>query len=72
MIKYTLFSSIHTIIMKNYTGFYSRFQEIQDKLTPYLKKCGFNPKNDIFYIPVSGLTGANLHSNKTGECDWYK
>ncbi|KHJ75312.1 elongation factor Tu GTP binding domain protein, partial [Oesophagostomum dentatum] len=36
----------------------ARFNEIQGKLTPYLRKCGFNPKTDMTYIPVSGLTGA--------------
>lgn len=47
-----------------------RYEEIKTKLTPYLKKCGFNPKTDIFYIPVSGLTGANLKETST-DCLWY-
>lgn len=49
-----------------------RFLEIQDKLTPYLRKCGFNPKTDLFYIPVSGLTGAFLRDPCLDEqCSWY-
>lgn len=48
-----------------------RYEEIKDKLTPYLKKCGFSPKNDIFYIPVSGLTGANLKQCRPDLCPWY-
>ena len=48
-----------------------RFDEIYDKLTPFLKKVGYSPKSDIMYIPVSGLGGANLKTN-TGECSFYK
>eukprot|EP00800_Vazella_pourtalesii_P013777 TRINITY_DN3364_c0_g1_i1.p1 TRINITY_DN3364_c0_g1~~TRINITY_DN3364_c0_g1_i1.p1 ORF type:complete len:657 (+),score=165.36 TRINITY_DN3364_c0_g1_i1:57-2027(+) len=47
-----------------------RFDEIRDKLTPFLKKVGYSPKSDIMYIPVSGLGGANLKTN-TGECPFY-
>jgi len=49
-----------------------RYDEIKDKLTPYLKKCGFNPKTDIFYLPVSGLTGINLKDHNPIICPWYK
>jgi peptide chain release factor subunit 3 len=49
----------------------ARFIDIRDKLTPYLKKCGFNPKSDIFYIPVSGLTGINLKDCAREMCPWY-
>ena len=49
-----------------------RYDEIKDKLTPYLKKCGFNPKTDIFYMPVSGLTGFNLKEINNEVCPWYK
>lgn len=49
-----------------------RFNDIRDKLTPYLKKCGFNPKSDIFYIPVSGLTGINLKDCVRDICPWYE
>ncbi|KAK2167577.1 hypothetical protein LSH36_26g08033 [Paralvinella palmiformis] len=48
-----------------------RYDEIKDKLTPYLKKCGFNPKTDIFYLPVSGLTGINLKDHNPIICPWY-
>ncbi|MCP9260743.1 G1 to S phase transition 1 [Dirofilaria immitis] len=49
-----------------------RFKEIQSKLTPYLRKCGFNPKTDIIYIPVSGLTGAFLKERPNAEFgSWY-
>ncbi|VDN08002.1 unnamed protein product [Thelazia callipaeda] len=49
-----------------------RYKEIQSKLTPYLRKCGFSPKTDIVYIPVSGLTGAFLKDRPTSEFgSWY-
>uniref|UniRef100_A0A158R616 Tr-type G domain-containing protein n=1 Tax=Syphacia muris TaxID=451379 RepID=A0A158R616_9BILA len=49
-----------------------RFKEIQSKLTPFLRKCGFNPKNDMYYIPVSGLTGAFLKERPSAEFgSWY-
>ncbi|XP_071960443.1 eukaryotic peptide chain release factor GTP-binding subunit ERF3A-like [Antedon mediterranea] len=47
-----------------------RFTECQSKLVPFLKKVGFNPKKDVFFIPVSGMTGANLKDIST-ECPWY-
>lgn len=49
-----------------------RYEECKTKLTPFLKKVGFNPKTDIFYIPVSGLTGVNLMDRSRAEvCPWY-
>ncbi|MFH4978939.1 hypothetical protein AB6A40_005648 [Gnathostoma spinigerum] len=49
-----------------------RFKEIQSKLTPYLKKLGFNPKSDLSYIPVSGITGAFLKDRPSAEFGaWY-
>uniref|UniRef100_A0AC35UHQ5 Tr-type G domain-containing protein n=1 Tax=Rhabditophanes sp. KR3021 TaxID=114890 RepID=A0AC35UHQ5_9BILA len=51
----------------------SRFNEIQGKLTPYLKKVGFNAKTDITYIPVSGLTGAFMKERcQSPKASWYK
>ncbi|XGW03204.1 hypothetical protein V3C99_014867 [Haemonchus contortus] len=50
----------------------NRFIEIQGKLTPYLRKCGFNPKTDMIYIPVSGLTGAFIKDRPPCEQGgWY-
>uniref|UniRef100_A0A914X6W8 Tr-type G domain-containing protein n=1 Tax=Plectus sambesii TaxID=2011161 RepID=A0A914X6W8_9BILA len=49
-----------------------RYIEIQNKLTPYLKKCGFNPKTDIHYFPCSGLTGAFLKERPEATIgSWY-
>ncbi|XP_072029985.1 eukaryotic peptide chain release factor GTP-binding subunit ERF3A-like [Amphiura filiformis] len=49
-----------------------RYRECEEKLVPFLKKVGFNPKKDIFFIPVSGITGANLKESAANTmCPWY-
>ncbi|VDL62729.1 unnamed protein product [Hymenolepis diminuta] len=51
----------------------SRFTECQDKLTPFLRKIGFNVKTDVFFIPCSGFTGAFLKDRPSdARCSWYK
>ncbi|KAK3089018.1 hypothetical protein FSP39_000170 [Pinctada imbricata] len=50
-----------------------RYNECKEKLVPYLKKCGFNPKTDVFFLPVSGLTGAFLkYCPDETVCPWYR
>jgi len=49
-----------------------RYNECRDKLMPYLKKCGFNPKTDVAIMPCSGLTGAGLKTPvDPAHCPWY-
>ena len=48
----------------------ARYNECKEKLTPFLKKVGFNPKKDIHFMPCSGLTGANL-KEPSPEHPWY-
>ena len=48
----------------------TRYNECKEKLTPFLKKVGFNPKKDIHFMPCSGLTGANLKT-ATSDHPWY-
>ena len=50
----------------------SRFDEIKDKLTPFVKSAGFNPKTDVIFIPVSAYTGLNL-KDPIGKdvCPWW-
>lgn len=50
----------------------SRFANIKDKLTPYLKKVGFNPSTDLKFIPCSGLTGEGLLAPVGDNAPWYK
>ncbi|XP_037319409.2 eukaryotic peptide chain release factor GTP-binding subunit ERF3A [Pungitius pungitius] len=47
-----------------------RYEECKEKLVPFLKKVGFNPKKDIHFMPCSGLTGSNL-KDPVPECPWY-
>ncbi|KAL3876303.1 hypothetical protein ACJMK2_034166 [Sinanodonta woodiana] len=50
-----------------------RYIECRDKLIPYLKKCGFNPKTDLYFLPVSGLNGAFLKEVPDETiCPWYR
>jgi translation elongation factor EF-1alpha len=34
-----------------------RFDEIEGKITPFLRGCGYNPKKDLIFIPISGGWG---------------
>lgn len=50
-----------------------RYNEIKDKLTPYLKKCGFFPGKDTYFMPCSGFTGAFIKDPVDESiCDWYR
>jgi elongation factor 1-alpha len=48
----------------------SRYNEIVEEVSAYLKKVGYNPKN-VPFIPVSGWTGDNL-TEKCNLMPWYK
>ncbi len=43
----------------------SRYDEIESKVSPFLKGCGYNLKKDVIYVPMSGLTGANVKDRVT-------
>lgn len=49
-----------------------RFTEICTKLGTFLKQAGYK-EQDIFYVPVSGLSGENLTTTSTEEklTTWY-
>lgn len=48
-----------------------RYTEIKDKLTPFVKSAGFNPKTDVTFIPASGYTGQNLKDRVAKSiCSW--
>jgi len=50
----------------------SRYEEVKDQITPFLKKCGFNPKKDVQFIPCSGLSGAFLKEPPGPKfCNWF-
>lgn len=51
-----------------------RYNEIKDKLVPYLKKCGFQPGKDTHFMPCSGFTGAFIKERPADLetlVDWY-
>ncbi|KAI0368109.1 eukaryotic polypeptide chain release factor 3 [Pilatotrama ljubarskyi] len=49
-----------------------RYDEIKDKLTPFIKAAGFNIKTDVTFLPVSAYTGANLKERISKDvCDWW-
>ncbi|KAI0796811.1 P-loop containing nucleoside triphosphate hydrolase protein [Abortiporus biennis] len=50
----------------------SRYDEIKDKLSPFIRAAGFNVKTDVTFIPVSAYTGANLKDRVSKTvCPWY-
>ena len=51
-----------------------RFDECVNKLKPFLRKyCGYVIKKDIRFVPISGLTGANvLHEVSADVCPWWR
>ncbi|KAJ1834899.1 translation termination factor GTPase eRF3, partial [Coemansia sp. RSA 2708] len=50
----------------------SRYDEVIAKLTPFLKKTGYNPKTDVIFIPLSGFTGAGVKDRVGNACSWYQ
>lgn len=51
----------------------TRFNEIKDKLSPFIRAAGFNLKTDVTFIPVSAYTGANLKDRVSKSvCPWYR
>lgn len=37
-----------------------RYDDVEKRLTPFLKQCGYNVKRDVQFIPISGLKGTNI------------
>jgi len=48
-----------------------RFEECRDKLTPFLKGCGYNVKKDIVTIPISAYTAQNIITPVGDAAPWY-
>jgi len=50
-----------------------RFDECVVKLRPFLKSCGFTIKREVMFIPISGLSGANVKDEVlSSDCSWWK
>lgn len=49
-----------------------RFDECVTKIRPFLKSCGFTIKREVKFIPISGLSGANVKDEVSKEvCPWW-
>lgn len=50
----------------------ARYEEIKDKLTPFVRGAGFHVKTDVSWLPVSAYTGANLKDRVSKSvCPWW-
>eukprot|EP00891_Asterochloris_glomerata_P001970 jgi/Astpho2/1970/Aster-00479 len=48
------------------------YSEIKERLTPFLRGCGYNPKKDLVFLPISGLLGHNIQKPvDKSMCSWY-
>ena len=51
----------------------ARYEEIKEKLAPFVRGAGFHVKTDISWIPVSAYTGANLKDRvEKLVCAWWE
>ncbi|XP_062218968.1 uncharacterized protein LOC133918884 isoform X1 [Phragmites australis] len=49
-----------------------RYDEIEGKMTPFLKSSGYNVKKDVHYLPISGLLGTNMKTRMDkSTCSWW-
>jgi sulfate adenylyltransferase subunit 1 (EFTu-like GTPase family) len=49
-----------------------RFDEIEKKIIPFLKACGYNVRKDVQFLPISGLFGHNMKERMPATmCDWW-
>jgi peptide chain release factor subunit 3 len=49
----------------------NRWKEIQTNLLPFLNKSGYKD-SDVFFVPISGITGDNILEPAGEKCPWYK
>jgi len=49
-----------------------RYKDCVERLTPFLKQCGYNIKRDVQFLPMSGLKGTNIKDRVSKEtCPWW-
>ncbi|CDY26187.1 hypothetical protein HID58_021809 [Brassica napus] len=49
-----------------------RYDEIEQKMVPFLKSSGYNTKKDVIFLPISGLMGINIDkSMDRNVCPWF-
>lgn len=50
-----------------------RYDEIESKLTTFLKSIGYNMQKDVVWVPISGYDGSNVIKRVPDSvCPWYK
>lgn len=50
-----------------------RYDEIKEKMIPFFKGAGFNPKTDVTFLPISGYKGSNLKEKVAKSvCPWWE
>jgi len=50
-----------------------RYDEIEGKLSPFLKQIGYNLSKDVVWVPISGFDGSNIIKKAPEKtCPWYK
>ncbi|KAK7470682.1 translation termination factor GTPase eRF3 [Stygiomarasmius scandens] len=50
----------------------ARYDEIKDKLTPFVRAAGYNPKTDVTFLPISAYAGHNLKERiPKSVCSWW-
>jgi peptide chain release factor subunit 3 len=50
-----------------------RYDQIKKDLSVFLKGCGYNLEKQVFWLPMSGLTGEGLMDPiSTHKCPWYE
>ncbi|XP_078166572.1 uncharacterized protein LOC144561482 [Carex rostrata] len=50
----------------------SRYDEIESKMSPFLKTSGYNVKKDVQFLPISGLMGSNMKERLDKKtCSWW-
>ena len=48
-----------------------RFEECKEKLSPFLKGCGYNLKKDVIFLPISAYTAQNVIKPIGDAAAWY-
>ncbi|XP_051116685.1 uncharacterized protein LOC127241597 isoform X2 [Andrographis paniculata] len=49
-----------------------RFDEIESKMSTFLKSSGYNVKKDVQFLPISGLMGTNMKTRvDKSTCSWW-
>jgi len=50
-----------------------RYDSIVEKMTPFLKSCGYNMKKEVLFLPISALYGHNIKDVVPKQrCSWYE